>query len=154
MCFKDFYLGHITVAVINIYKRKNSCFINFFIKNGYKKNTITRTAKKYLKNTNKPEHKYANSDNNYKHTIILPWRPISNYTKLYGEFKKKGIKTCLKSISKSVLEIWNQFYVRIDQNFCEIFLLEYISYIVLDNHHILVKQKRKCYPEKYSVKID
>ena len=41
------------------------------MENGYKKNAITRTTKEYLKNTIKPEIKYANTDNNYANTQIM-----------------------------------------------------------------------------------
>ena len=41
--------------------------IDVFVENVLYKSILTRTA-----NMNKPEHNYANNDNNYKYTIKLP----------------------------------------------------------------------------------
>ena len=84
---------------------------------------------------NKPEHNYANNDNNYKYTIKLPWIPIIGGSKLRREFKKEGIRTIFKSSAnlKSIL----------CQRLRQVLILEYISYSVLVKQNILVKQKKK-----------
>lgn len=41
------------------------------MENGFIKNTLTKIAKKYLNNLNKPAENYENNGNNYKYIIKL-----------------------------------------------------------------------------------
>ena len=85
---------------------------------------------------NKPEHKYANNDDNYKYAIKLPWILIIG-PKLRREFKKEGTRIVFKASANLESILFQN-----KSKFCQVLILEYISYVVLVNQDILVQQKK------------